>query len=271
MTRKRGFIERSFADRILQEAHELGTQEVGFYATGEPLINPDICHYISTAKELGFDYTYLTTNGALLSEKVCEELLAAGIDSIKFSINAGTRDSYFRIHGQDDFDRVIKNLMYVSYYRAKNNIKVKLFVSFIVNRLNVTEQDTLKGLLTDYVDEIVFLPVSNQGGMMYENNDFLMLNENSNTRKRPCNLLFNAFTVTYEGYLTACCVDFQNYLVIADLNSTALKDAWGSPLYQELRRKHIENSLEGTLCYNCIYNTNTKIKPISEQYAAIFN
>ena len=40
-----------------------------------------------------------------------------GLDSIKFSIHGGTKDTYKKIHGKDDFDRVIKNLIWVDEYR----------------------------------------------------------------------------------------------------------------------------------------------------------
>ena len=36
-----------------------------------------------------------------------------------------------------------------------------------------------------------------------------------------------------EGYLTACCVDYQNYLTIADLNLVSIGDAWKSKAFRE--------------------------------------
>ena len=51
------------------------------------------------------------------------------MDSIKFSIHGGTPETYEKIHGKNDLDRVIKNLKYVDEYRKKNNKKLKIFVS----------------------------------------------------------------------------------------------------------------------------------------------
>ena len=174
MTRRRGFIEPSIVTKVLNEAHALGTREVGFYATGEPLLNKEIFTYIREAKGVGFDYTYVTTNGALLDEVACDKLIDAGLDSIKFSINAGTRESYKLIHGRDDFDTVIKNLKYVSDYRRKNNLKFKLFISFVVTNLTIHEIDDFRAEFSDLVDEIVFVPVGCQGGMMYENREIML-------------------------------------------------------------------------------------------------
>ena len=49
-----------------------------------------------------------------------------GLDSIKFSIHGGTPETYEKIHGKNDLDRVIKNLKYVDEYRKKI-IKIKNF------------------------------------------------------------------------------------------------------------------------------------------------
>ena len=46
-------------------AYELGTREVGMYATGEPFIVPELASYIKLAKDIGYTYVYLTSNGAL--------------------------------------------------------------------------------------------------------------------------------------------------------------------------------------------------------------
>ena len=65
MTRKLGMIDSKLVYKVLQEAFELGTLEVGFYATGEPLLNKKIYDYIKKAKEIGYEYIYITTNGIL--------------------------------------------------------------------------------------------------------------------------------------------------------------------------------------------------------------
>lgn len=271
MTRKRGFIKAEIVHKALLEAYSLGTREVGFYATGEPLINKNLEKYIGMAKKIGYSYTYLTTNGALLNNKRMQSLVHSGIDSIKFSINAGSRSSYAKIHGQDDFFLVLKNMKQLSEYRRTKKIDFKIFASYVANRINLSEIEDLKELISGYVDEIAVVNVGNQGGLMYEVNVDLMVDGNDNISQRiPCSMLFNSLTVTHEGYVTACCVDFQNYLVMADLNKVSLADAWNSETYQQLRHCHLSNSLKGTMCYNCIYNKNEKMEPILAEYATIF-
>lgn len=59
---------------------------------------------------------------------------------------------------------------------------------------------------------------------MYEINDLLDVDEVEDpTTNKYCPLTFNKLHITCEGYITACCADFQNYLAVADLNNTKLK------------------------------------------------
>jgi molybdenum cofactor biosynthesis enzyme MoaA len=105
-----GDINPVFLRRILQEAYDMGVRRVGLYTIGEMFLCNDIVTHIKNAKEIGYEYIYSDTNGALASEQKIEAVIVAGLDSIKFSINAGTAETYKKIHGHDAFGTVLKNL-----------------------------------------------------------------------------------------------------------------------------------------------------------------
>ena len=125
MKRKVGKINQELAFNILQQAYDLGTREVGFYATGEPFLVNELPEYIKRAKEIGYTYVYLTSNGALATPEKIRAVIDSGLDSIKFSINAPERKMYEFIHGRDDFETVLEHLNYLNTYRkeAGENIK----------------------------------------------------------------------------------------------------------------------------------------------------
>ncbi len=73
--------------------------------------------------------------------------------------------------------------------------------------------------------------------------------------KLPCSMIFNCFHITYEGYLTACCVDEENLLFIADLNQVPLAEAWHSEKFVDLRQRHLcgnKQKIGNILCRNCL-------------------
>ena len=268
MTRPTGQIDEGLLFRVLREAFDLGTREVGFYTTGEPFASPGLPRYVAEAKRLGYDYVYITTNGALASPERTKAVMDAGLDSIKFSINAGERESYARIHGHDDFERVLRNLTFVSEYRKTLGRPFGIYVSCVLTRQTQGERETLSALAGPLADDVLFFNVGNQGGLMHEVNECLTVEGADLERKPPCPMLFNRFHITHEGYLSACCVDYQNYLVVADLNTTPLRDAWHSATFEGLRQKHLDAALEGTLCYNCLVNENRPVQPLTPQYAS---
>ena len=134
MRRKVGKIKPGIVNDILKQAYDLGTREVGFYATGEPFLVPELADYIIKAKEIGYEYVYLTSNGALATPERIRDVINAGLDSIKFSINAPEKDTYAFIHGKDDFDIVMSNLKYLYQYRNESGKKYKIFVTAILTR-----------------------------------------------------------------------------------------------------------------------------------------
>lgn len=271
MSRKKGFINKELLKRILEEAYSLGTKEVGYYATGEPLMCKELPLYIKMAKNIGFEYVYITTNGALMTKDKIKEIVKSGVDSIKFSINAGTIETYKKIHGFDDFERVIENLKSLYKFRNESKSNLKIYTSYVRTKQNKDEVYLLKEKIIGYIDDFVMCDVGNQGGNMYEINDLITLDEFQFSKqiKPQCSMVFNRFHITYEGYLNICCVDFQNYLVVADLNEMSLKEAWNCETVKKIRKKHLENDLKGTACYNCINNSNSKIQPLVKKFATI--
>ena len=68
------------------------------------------------------------------------------MDSIKFSVNAGTRDSYKNVHGKDQFDLVQENIRWFSNYRETSGLKYNIYVSSVQTSKNKGEWDGLKGV-----------------------------------------------------------------------------------------------------------------------------
>jgi len=94
----------------LTEMHRLGIKSVHFAGEGEPLLHKSIADIVKHAAEEGIDVG-MSTNGVLLDAPLAEKLLPY-CTWIKFSIGAGKKETYAKLHGcrEGDFDRVISNL-----------------------------------------------------------------------------------------------------------------------------------------------------------------
>ena len=57
----------------IKRSSRRGLEAVGLYATGEPFLNKNLEDFIKYAKEIGFKYVFVTTNGAAATPKRIEK------------------------------------------------------------------------------------------------------------------------------------------------------------------------------------------------------
>lgn len=264
MTRVKHMLEYELNCALLDQAYDMGVRSAGFYGCGEPLLVPDIHERIAYAVKRGYQYTYITTNGSVRDATVFGRLLDAGIRSIKFSINAGTAESYRKVHGRDDFDQVMQNIEYLAnMIEQREGEKVLLSVSMVDSVYSGPETDMLRDRIKGFVNDFVIYGMNDQSG--YRDNRDIRGEVPARKRAAPCPMVFNRIHVASNGYLSVCCEDMQQYLCVADLHVTPLAEAWGSQIFRNMRRRHLENSLEGTLCAYCITGSCEGLEPLVPQ------
>jgi molybdenum cofactor biosynthesis enzyme MoaA len=263
MTRPGRRMDLAATRKILEDAYALGAREAGFYSGAEPFTSPDLEAIVRAAKDIGYEYTFISTNGSLATDARLAAIIDNGLDSIKFSINAGDRETYRRIHGQDHFDRVLRALRFSHEYREKTGAPLYISVSFVGIQQggvsNVESRAALEALVRPWVDETLVWSATSENGQM------IGLGPSGITA--PCVLPFNRVHVSAEGYLRLCCNDYQNYLALVDLAVTPLAEAWNAHVFRQMRQRHLDDRLEGTLCHNCIKDVNDPIEPVVPQLA----
>lgn len=274
---KRSVLDKKLGFRLLKEFFDFGTKEIALYANGEPFLRQDLADFVQEAKQIGYEYIFISTNGILAVPERAKPVLDAGIDSIKFSVNASSRSGYKQVHGVDCFDRVIDNIKWFHSYRKDSGLNYKIYVSTVLNSKIEGGSVGLRNLLSAYIDEFDDRGCSNQGGNMLENNLTEKVNpknllgslkENQYTNRCP-DIFFRSI-VTAQGYLSACVADYQNYLIIADLNNAHIKDAWHCDEYVNLRKRHINGDLKRLICNNCLNNCKEESFPLNPKYANPF-
>lgn len=277
MTRQRRIMDDEMVMRLITEGAESGIREISFYSGGEPFLNPRLSKYVAEARARGYSYIYLSSNGGKATSTRILPVLEAGLHSMKFSVNAGNREIYKLVHGIDEFEDVIANIKRVANFKRTKNPDLKLFVTFVETPANANSFDELKAQIGHLVDEVVAYPFVVIGTPLKRRTDksadsrpFIDYQSTNRTEdwnqqrlRLPCYQLWNYLNITVEGYLSACCSDYNNDLVVGNLHEMSLTEAWHSPEFEELRRRHIEKSVEGTLCEGCIKQENRPYAPLN--------
>jgi len=149
-----------FKDR-LAELGELGLKSVMYAGEGEPFLHKDLGELVCHTSNCGIDVA-ITTNGTLLQTQSLEQVLAA-TEWIKVSIDAGTANTYARIHRtrEDDFDRVIANMTEAARLRDKQGYRCVLGMQLVLLPENCREAVPLAELAADIgMDYLVVKPYS---------------------------------------------------------------------------------------------------------------
>jgi radical SAM protein with 4Fe4S-binding SPASM domain len=239
MKRKRGFMSLETYNLVLKNAKEIGIEMVGLYTTGESLLHPQIFDFIKMAKDMGFKYVYLTTNGIPLNAEKIKKIIESGLDSIKFSIDAATKETYEKLRVGGDFDLLHKNIKMLREIRDREKSKLKIYSSFVLTNENYQELKLFKEFWKGLVDEVIIYPVSNQASHQIDEFNKLVPEKIKRIIKKKkvkyCNRLWNRIIVLYDGKFTICPEDFEGELVYGDIHKESMKEAWNNEKMKKFR------------------------------------
>lgn len=263
-TGKVGSIDDDLCVSVIRDAYCAGAREICLSSTGEPLLNKNLPRYIIEAKKVGYTYVFFNTNGYLMDERWSRDVICGGVDSVKFSINAD-KESYNLIHGVDAYDKVISNLKIFDRIRKETGSDCRLYVSYVATKYTQSGVKQVSDDVSSYADEIMVMNANNRGGIADEVDDDLYAGDDMYSYSFPCSQIFNNLYVTAEGYVVACCQDFENNLVIADLHDMSVKDAWNCESFVSFRRRFLNQDYAGLLCDNCLNNTHNTISPLNNK------
>lgn len=245
---------------------EAGVEEVGVFYLGESFMNPrllvDCIAYLKG--ELGMPYVFLTSNASMAFPEAVDECMKAGLDSLKWSVNAANEEQFEKIMGVAGrlFRNALENIRCAWHLRKDKAYKTGLFASSI--RYDGEQQEKMEALLAQsvrpYVDTHYWLPLYSMGAFATQRERELGYRPTAGNQGRigalreplPCWSAFTEGHVTAEGKLSACCFDATANWTMGDLTKVSFMEAWNSQAFVKLRAAHLRKDVRGTVCENCI-------------------
>jgi MoaA/NifB/PqqE/SkfB family radical SAM enzyme len=251
---------------ITGEMREAGVEELGMFYLGESFMNPRLLvDCIRHAKQtLGFPYVFLTSNASMAFPEAVEECMKAGLDSLKWSVNAADEEQFEDIMGVSAklFGRALENIAAAWKVRREGGYATRLYASSI--RYDGEQMRRMEELLDrhvrPYVDEHYWLPLYSMGSFATQRERELGYRPTAGNQGRvgalraplPCWSAFTEGHVTAEGKLSACCFDATAHWTMGDLTRQTFSEAWNSPAFVALREAHLKKDVRGTVCEQCI-------------------
>lgn len=155
------FLDTLMLKKRLSEMGRLGVKSIMYAGEGEPFLHKDMAEIIASTKKAHIDVA-ITTNGVLFDNKIADSVLV-NCSWIKISINAGTKETYAKIHRTkpEDFERVIKNMSYAAKMRRAKKHKCTLGMQIVLLPENYREVVLLAKKAKDIgMDYLVVKPYS---------------------------------------------------------------------------------------------------------------
>lgn len=166
---KKQALDADILKQRLFEARELGTRGVSFTGGGEPMMHPRFLEIVDHARALGLDVG-LITNGSLLSEKNCAELVRQ-LTWIRISVSGGDRASYLDVQGVDHLEAVVANIRSLDQCNQNAGGRLNIGVRTIVTPQNLPAlgcfSELLGGTKIDYL-QVAPDQLSSDGGAFWE-------------------------------------------------------------------------------------------------------
>jgi radical SAM protein with 4Fe4S-binding SPASM domain len=169
-----GYLPWETYARLIAGLPKIGTcRKIAFWGFGEPLLHPDIVRMVAEAHALGLE-TEIITNGLLLDEAMAHGLVDAGLDTMVFSIDGTSDESYEDVRSGANLAQVLANiqrLRFIALNRANDDIeapigccssgeaKPTIGLEFVATKRNVSELPKLRTLARSVGAE--FIVVSN--------------------------------------------------------------------------------------------------------------
>jgi len=242
-----------------------GVEEIGLFYLGESLMAPaltiDACRWL---KGIKMPYVFLTTNGSLANYAVTTELMKAGLDSLKFSINASDDEQFEEVMGVKSkyYHKALENIRKAYEIREKNGYKTRLYASSI--KYDGEQQEKMESLVNEfvipYVDQHYWLPLYSMGAVASQREAELGYRPTAGNQGRlgglvnplPCWSAFTEGHVRSDGQVSLCCFDADGRFQVGNLHEDKWMDIWHNEKFRKVREAHLKRDLKGTVCEECV-------------------
>lgn len=261
----KGDMDFGLFQRITWEMRIAGVEEIGCFYLGESFMNPRLLvDCVDWCKYLGFPYVFLTTNGSLCDPGWLKKVMEAGLDSLKFSVNAADEEQFSKVMGVSKklYRRALNNIKEARRVRDEGGYGCGIYASSI--RYDGEQQSRMERLLKEhvlpYVDQHYWLPLYSMGAFATQREEELGYRPTAGNQGRwgalrdplPCWSAFTEGHVTADGGLSACCFDSNSFWRMGDLTKQSFMEAWNSEMFVNLREAHLKKDVKGTVCEACI-------------------
>lgn len=226
--------------KIVDDTRGLGITYRPFLQN-EALLDTRLPRIVSYIKQDPTAHAEINTNGHALSGELSAALIEAGIDLMRFSIDAFSPETYAKDRVGLDYHRVVANIERFARMARESGRTVVTEVRMIDMESNRLEQRDYIEYWSARVDRALIVPLYNWPWT-----------EGVEMVRRPCIKMREEMFFYTDGRAVLCCWDIAGRAVIGNVNESSVLEIWNG----EPRRTYAEYLARGErdkilLCSRC--------------------
>ena len=226
---KKGYMDYGMFVKLLDENPQLTSMILT--RNGEPFLHPQIFKMIEYAKRRGI-YVIAYTNGALLDDRIIENVFSCGLDELNFSLE-GVGEYYEKNRGVD-YKQCASTIRKILRARTEASSRTKIGI----NTVTFENGSGLSDVAREWggvVDHITYEP---------------LMGKRAELRRSACRTLWRNSVITWEGDVVVCCSDIEGKLKVGNINDSTLREIFNGPEMRALRQRHLRKEFP-EICKYC--------------------
>lgn len=264
LVREREELDLNLYSKIISQLKNQKT--ITLHLFGDPLFDALIYKRVSIAN-LNEIVPSFSTNLLSISKLDYAELKKLKLGNITISLDSIEPDNFSHIRGkitQNEMERLLHKLRVLCEINATYHIAEKIILQFISLKINRNEKDKIIDLFEKipnveiYEKPFISFPLTNANSMKREviftnMNKYWIYNILGDILPFKCLKVWNKseYGINSDGFITPCCMVFNNVLNIQNLIDISLEEIFKSKELKVFRKSIYEGTPDNVICKNC--------------------
>ncbi|MBF0288495.1 MAG: radical SAM protein [SAR324 cluster bacterium] len=239
-TRRPMFMTNDVWKKIIDDTRELGVTYRPFILN-EPFIDkrmPQIIQYIKEDPTASVEFN---TNGEPLTPKRADEIIEAGVDTVRFSVDGIKKETFDEARGIS-YDKVYANVGY--FLKTANASEKNITTEIRMIRFPGTEEEQKE--FYEYWQDY------NPSSIIFTDLYRYPWEGQTDSLNLPCLKIIDEMFFYVDGRATLCCWDSKERQIVGDVREEHVLDIWNGEILKHCRELLDEGKRsEIHLCSRC--------------------
>lgn len=247
-----GLMSMESYRKIVDEAERYRTPSMLLNGVNEPLLDDHLIERMQYARDHGFIDIHLHSNGELLTEELCHQIIDAGCTRFMISLDAFSADTFSKIRVGGNYDKVLENIAMFLEVRRKKGAELPVFrVSMVRQKANEHE---IQPFIDYWVPRADYVYMQTYQELVNTRNfNYYSSAPDEIPPSFRCEQPWYAMFIRPKGDALPCCSFMNYYLKMGNVFETSVHDVWHAPPYREIRALHQRGEFyKNDACQKCV-------------------